>query len=83
MELSAQPNGPAALSPGTETPVFIGYEGWVHREDSLHSVMQAFAPSGNLTTIPVVQPVSRANLPVSGCMRYIPTVNIFIVLFYV
>jgi hypothetical protein len=81
MEVNAQPKGPAALSPGTETPVPIGYGGWVHREDSLHSVMQASAPSGNLATIPVVQPVTRANIPVSGSVRYVSTVNtcIFIV----
>jgi len=62
MEVSAQPNGPAALYPGTETPVSTWYgAGWT-REDVLHTVIQASAPCGNQTTIPVVQPVSRANL---------------------
>ena len=83
MEVSAQPNGPAALSPGTETPVPTWYGVGCTREDVLHSMIQASAPCVNQTTIPVVQPVTRANLPVLGFVRYEPTVNIFIVLFCV
>ena len=83
MEVSAQPNDPAALSPGTETLVPTCYGVRCTREDVLYSVIQASAPCGNQTTIPVVQPVSRANLPVPGFIRYEPTVTILIVFFYI
>jgi hypothetical protein len=79
MEASAQPNGPTALSPGTETPVPTWYGTRGTREDVLHSVIQVSASCGNQTTIPVVQPITPANLPVPGFLRYEPTVNIFIV----